>query len=77
MHNYKNLTHMPVHIADVERSVSVYKNIVTEHQTSLTKDNVRKLLITHCYYKRSNSEQLGIWQPMLQDSNNRGQEKDT
>ena len=67
MGDHKLLTYAPVHTADIERSFSTYKNIVTDKRTSLTKENVHRLVIAHCFYRRSNKEPLGIWEPMLQE----------
>jgi hypothetical protein len=41
------LKFLPVTSCDVERSFSLYKNILTEKRHSLTPDNIEKLLI--CY----------------------------
>ena len=65
MREYKLLTYAPVHTADIERSFSHYKNIVNDKRTKLTEENVSKLVIAKCFYRRSNPEPLGIWEPML------------
>ena len=65
LREHKALTYAPVHTADIERSFSTYKNIVTDKRTNLTKENITKLVVAHCYYRRSNPEPLGIWEPML------------
>ena len=46
MRDYKNLTHLPVHTADIERTFSVYDSTITKCRgASMTNDNVQKLLI--------------------------------
>ena len=68
MRDYKNLTHLPVHTADIERTFSVYDSMITKRRgASMTNDNVQKHVIAHCYYTRSNPKPLGIWDPMLQN----------
>ena len=67
LRDFKLLTYAPVHSADIERTFSVYKNIVTDRRTSLTNENIHKYVISHCYYRHSNPEPLGVWEPMLQD----------
>ena len=46
-----NFKFCPTVSVDVERSFSIYKNILTDKRHSLTKENVRKMIVTHCYYK--------------------------
>ncbi len=37
---------------DVGRSFSINKNILSDHRHSLTKENLSKLIICHCFYSR-------------------------
>ena len=54
-----NLKFCPTASADVERSFSQYKNILSDkrqrftHSTlGFTKENLSKVVVTHCYYNR-------------------------
>ena len=69
MRDFKTITHAPVHTADIERSFSIHKHFLTDKRTTFTKENVRRYVITRCYYRRSNPEPLGIWKPILQETN--------
>jgi len=40
----------PIATADVERSFSIYKNVLSDKRHSLTKENLSKIMITNCYY---------------------------
>jgi len=37
---------------DVERSFSTYKNILTDKRHNLTKGNLKKIMVTNCYFNR-------------------------
>ena len=41
---------------DVERSFSQYKNILTDKRHNFTKDNLSKVMVTHSFYNRSETE---------------------
>ena len=43
----------PVSSADVERSFSVYNKILSDQRHNLTKDNLKKIIITNCFYNRN------------------------
>ena len=42
----------PTASVDVERSFSLYKNILTDKRHSLTKESLKKFMICHCYYNK-------------------------
>ena len=42
----------PVSSVDVERSFSIYKNIFSDQRHHLTKENLKKIIVTNCFYNR-------------------------
>ena len=48
MCDHKLLMYAPVHTADIERLFSAYQNVVTDKQTILTIENIRKQVIADC-----------------------------
>ena len=42
----------PTASVDVERSFSVYKQVLTEQRHRLTEENIGKIMVTHCFYVR-------------------------
>ena len=47
-----SLKYCPVQSADVERSFSVYKTVLTDQRHNLTEANLQKMMICNCYYNR-------------------------
>ena len=47
-----SLKYCPVQSADVERSFSVYKTVLTDRRHNLTEANLQKMMICNCYYNR-------------------------
>ncbi len=45
----------PASNVDVERSFSIYKNVLTDHRRSLTKENIKKIMVSSCYFNRQSS----------------------
>lgn len=45
-----NLKFCPLASVDVERSFSVYKNVLSDRRHSLTKESLSKIMICHCFY---------------------------
>lgn len=41
---------------DVERTFSQYKNILSDRRQSFTKENLSKVMVTHSFYNRSETE---------------------
>ena len=37
---------------DVERSFSMYKNILSDKRQKLTKESLKNIMLCHCYYNR-------------------------
>lgn len=48
-----NLKFAPTANVDVERSFSVYKNVLTDRRQRLTEENLNKIMVTNCFYNRS------------------------
>ena len=44
-----NFKFCPTASVDVERSFSVYKGVLTDKRHRLTQENIRKIMVTHCY----------------------------
>ncbi len=42
----------PTASMDVERSFSMYKNILSDKRHRLTKESLKKIMLCHCYYNR-------------------------
>ncbi len=42
----------PTASVDVERSFSQYKNVLSDKRQSLTKENLKKIMMCHCHYNR-------------------------
>lgn len=42
----------PITSVDVERSFSIYKNILSDNRQQLTKENIKKIIVTNCFYNR-------------------------
>lgn len=47
-----NLKYCPIASIDVERIFSLYKAILSDWHQSFTKDNLSKVMVTHCFYNR-------------------------
>ncbi len=47
------LKHAPLVSCGVERTFSVFKNIFRERQQSFTEENLRKVIVSHCFYNRN------------------------
>ena len=47
-----DMNYAPVQSVDVEKSFSIYKNILTERRHSLTEENLGKMMVCNCYYNR-------------------------
>ena len=47
-----SMNYAPVQSVDVERSFSIYKNILTERRHNLTEENLGKMMVCNCYYNR-------------------------
>lgn len=45
-----NLKFAPVSNVDVERSFSVFKNVLGDRRLCLTEENINKIMVTHCFY---------------------------
>ncbi len=51
------LKYAPIVSVDVERSFSIYKSILTDRRRQLTPSNIRKIIVTNCFYNNnSNSD---------------------
>ena len=46
------LRYCPTVNVDVERSFSIYKNVLTDRRQTLTTENIAKIMVTHCFYNR-------------------------
>jgi len=44
-----NFKYAPANSVDVERSFSVYKNILSDRQRSIKFENISKIIVTQCY----------------------------
>ena len=42
----------PITSVDVERSFSIYKNILSDQRQQLTQENIKKIIVTNCFYNR-------------------------
>lgn len=42
----------PITSVDVERSFSIYKNILSDQHLQLTQENLKKIVVTNCFYNR-------------------------
>ena len=54
--------------ADMERSFSVYKSIFTDHRTNFTDEDLKKVVISHCFCRRNwtlTKEKMSIFFPFL------------
>ena len=47
-----HMNYAPVQSVDVEKSFSIYKNVLSERRHSLTEENLGKMMICNCYYNR-------------------------
>ena len=48
-----SLKYCPAASVDVERSFSVYKNILTDRRHQLTEENLSKMIVCNCFYNRN------------------------
>ena len=47
-----HMNYAPVQSVDVEKSFSIYKNVLSERRHSLTEENLGKMMVCNCYYNR-------------------------
>ena len=55
-HDVVALKYCPVVSADVERSFSVYKNILSDRRHRFTNDNLSKYVTCHCFYNHESTK---------------------
>ena len=48
-----NMKYLPTVSVDVERSFSTYKLVLTDRRHRLTEENIRRIMVTNCYYNAS------------------------
>lgn len=46
----------PLVSVDVERSFSVYKNVLDDRRQQLIEENIRKIMVTRCFYNRHEND---------------------
>lgn len=50
------LKYCPTTSVDRERSFNIYRNILSDKRQSFTQENLKQLMLCHCYYQNSTSQ---------------------